>query len=474
MAFLIGGANSAADTGFSIANSCRFNKADEAYVHKTPSAGNLDRWTYSMWFKRSGLGVDTPLFGASPAASNNFMNLTIRSSDDMDWSQYSYDSSAYEGRLLTNRKFRDPAAWYHLVAVWDSANGTAGNRMRIYINGVEETSFATDTNPSSGRDSLVNSAIPQTVAADGTGSEFDGYLAEVYFIDGTAYAASDFGEFNEDSPTIWQPKDASGLTFGTNGFYLDFEASDNLGNDANGGTDLTEVNLAATDQSTDSPTNNFAVMNPLDNKWGAATFTEGNLKIVTASANLAYNTSTIALTSGKWYAEVKTVGTAQDPQVGIAGRNVTDNNAQLGYFDDNFAYMHDGQKQTGASASSYGTAYGTDGDIIGIFLDLDNNKLYTADNGTINNSGTGISITAPGSVTAGAYFFAGGDVNGSASMTFHWNFGNPIDSLSSAVADANGYGSFEFDPSDGGSSSFDGAAKDFLAICTKNLGSDGG
>ena len=241
-------ANSAAVTAFSVDNSCRFNDDDSAYMHKTPSAGNVDRWTFSAWVKRGSVSTAVALIGSSPTANNNFETIGFAAAGDIDWEHYEYTSSSYKGRLKTNRLFRDPSAWYHIVAVWDSANATAGNRMRLYVNGVEETSLQSETQPSSGQDSLINSGNPQQVGASGGASQFfDGYMAEVYFIDGTVYGPTDFGEFDEDSPTIWKPIDASGLTFGTNGFYLDFKASDNLGNDANGGTDLTEVNLAAAD-----------------------------------------------------------------------------------------------------------------------------------------------------------------------------------------------------------------------------------
>ena len=393
---LPGNVASAVSGAFEVANSCRFNNDDGPYMHKTPSAGNLDLWTYSMWFKRCSTGVDTPLFGASPAASNDFMNLTIRSSDDMDWSQYNYGTSAYEGRLLTTRKFRDPAAWYHLVAVWDSANGTAGNRMRIYINGVEETVFTTDTNPSSGQDSLINSAIPQVVGGQVSGPVgFDGYLAEVYFIDGTVYGPTDFGEFDEDSPTIWKPIDASGLTFGTNGFYLDFEASDNLGNDANGGTDFTEVSLDATDQATDTPTNSFCTWNPLVTYYSDTVFTQGNLTQTSATGEggIAFEVGTFGLTAGKWYWEAKmtTFTTSgghirigitdaipiSDPNYFAYNANSAYSSGQFAFYSANGNIYHgaDGDGGNDAYGNAWNQANGGQGVIISVAMDLDNNKL---------------------------------------------------------------------------------------------------
>ena len=243
-----------------------------------------------------------------------------------------------------------------------------------------------------------------------------------------------------------------------------------LGNDANGGTDLTETNLDATDQATDTPTNNFCTMNPLDNYIAGSTFSEGNCVVTSQSSNYQYNTGTFGLTAGKWYYEMKMTENAQADIVGIAGRVCGGTEHYLGYYNDGWGYhSYDGKSKNNDTGTTYGDSWVTNDTVVGVFIDLDNNKLYFAKDGTIQNSGTGISITAPASVNDGVYYPAVGDNWNAETGTYHMNFGNPTWSLSSAVADANGYGSFEYDPSDGGSSSFDSAAKDFLAICTKNL-----
>ena len=462
-----------AATGYDVANSCRFNDDDSAYMHKTcGSAFNTDRWTISLWFKRGNLGIDTRLISCDNDDGSNDDYIRFDSSDQMEF--MIYEGSSIVGLLKPNMVFRDVSAWYHLVCVWDSANGTAGNRMRMYVNGTEVTSFETDTNPSEGVNaSWGNTSHPIEVGRRGSANNqyFDGYMAEVAVCDGQAYAASDFGEFDEDSG-IWKPIDVSGLTFGTSGFYLDFQASGNLGNDANGGTDLTEVNLAATDQSTDTCTNNSCVINSLDAYWEASTFSEGNCKIVTESSDYSYNTSTIGLTTGKWYCEVfiETTPhpTTKDSMIGIAGRMSEASQGYLGLYADTYGiYGGNGNIYNDGSAS-YGVSHTTN-DIIGIYMDLDNNKLYFAINGTIQNSGTGVSITAVASTTNGFYFPMVGDVDSDAPV-WEVNFGNPISPLTSAVSDVNGYGSFEYDPSAG---TFDSASKDFLAICTKNLATDG-
>jgi len=475
---LILGTNSIKDTGFEVANSCRFNIADSAYLTtKTngsePTLGT--KYTVSVWLKRSTLVNSSYQYIISHDGGSN-PRTHIRFNDDADnltW--YIRDSGGTTSNLTATRLFRDTNAWYHLVFAYDSTQASASNRQKIYVNGTQNTSFSSSgyvaqdvVNPFS-----ANGNASKIASFGGTASDYyGGYMSEFVFVDGQALTPTSFGEFDEDSPTIWKPINVSGLTFGNNGYYLDFEASDNLGNDANGGTDFTENNLAATDQTTDTPTNNFCTMNPLDNYYGAGTFSEGNLKIVTLSSDYTYYTGTIGLTAGLWYFEAKLTATADDNQVhvGIAGRVTTNAQHELGHYNDTYAYYSaDGDSRTNDGDTSYGTGFDT-GDVLGVYIDLNANKLYFAKNGTVQNSGTGISITDPASVTAGAYFPAVGDW-ANQSCTWEVNFGNPSWSLSSAVADKNGYGSFEYNPSSG---TFDSASKDFLAICTKNLGSDGG
>jgi hypothetical protein len=478
---LPGNVASATAGAYSIDNSCRFNEGDTPLLKKTfgtPTDNNT--WTFSCWFKRgngtSGSDVRHLFFGFTDASNESGILMRTQQLE-----VYNYSSSAYVTRKITTRVFRDPAAWYHLVVAWDSDDGAAEDRCKIYINGVRETSFGTNNLPGASEATHINEDGEDcTVGCAYNGAsiqQWDGYMAEVVFSDGQAYAASDFGEFDEDSPTIWKPKDVSGLTFGNNGFYLDFEDSSNLGNDANGGTDLDETNVVAADQATDSPTNNFCVMNPLDNYYQGHTFSEGNCKIVTDSSKQNYTTATIGLTAGKWYWEVEydaISGGADHVMIGIAGILVTSTSEQeLGEHVQNWSYYsYDGDSHNNATFTTYGDAY-TEGDIVGIALDLDNNNLYFSKNGTFQDSGdptsgatgTGaISITDPASVDIGAYFPAASDWTGSQNATFLYNFGGcPAFAISSGNADDNGYGNFEYDVPAG-----------FLAICTKNLGSDGG
>ena len=230
-------ANSAADTAFSVDNSCRFEDGDSASMNKALDAGDPDQYTISVWVKRSKLGKTQYLLSAY-YGGDDFSAVYFEADDSLSFKNYYSDTDV--GQRRTNRKFRDPSAWYHLVFIWDSANGTAEDRQQIWVNGVRETSWVSTAAVSSGQNSYFgeDSATLYVGQKPHVTTHFGGYMAEVCLINSEALPPSNFGEFDEDSPTIWKPKDVSELTFGTNGFYLDFEDSANLGNDANGGTCL--------------------------------------------------------------------------------------------------------------------------------------------------------------------------------------------------------------------------------------------
>ena len=478
MAFLIGGANSVTG-GYEVANSCRFNNDDSAYMHKTPGgAGNRRTFTFSTWVKRGNLG-DATLFTAG-ADSNVDAYFTIYFSSEAIRVRI-YESSAKD--VVTSMLFRDVTAWYHIVVAVDTTQGTAANRVKIYVNG-SEAAKASGSYASEDFDTSVNNTVIQQVGVgrDSSGNlsnYFDGYLAETVLIDGSALTHTSFGEFDEDSPTIWKPIDVSGLTFGTNGFYLDFEDSSNLGNDANGGTDLTEVNLAATDQATDTPTNNFATFNPLSQPHSDKTFSEGNTKMTVAHAGGSHHVpafSTIAVTAGKWYVEGKCTETNDTKWThGIA--NVEFNYNKTGTTnwipgrhdhsqDDTIGnYTDDVWKNGTETVSDLFGSTESDGDIVMMAIDCDNGKIWFGRNGTWNN-GSATDSTTFNAASHDTTFTAGDDyvVHFVAEDTA-WlaNFGNPAYANSSSAADENGYGDFEYAPPSG-----------FLAICTKNLGENGG
>jgi hypothetical protein len=281
-----------------------------------------------------------------------------------------------------------------------------------------------------------------------------------------------FGEFDEDSG-IWKPIDVSGLTFGTNGFYLDFEDSAALGDDVSGnGNDFTVNNLTAIDQTTDTPTNNFATYNPLINTQNIPTFAEGNLQAATTGAGVNGGFSTTGMSSGKWYAEFKLSAHSGTNRcvIGVTSNPAEENrnNQYLGQTAASYSYSAEiGRKYYNNTAASYGDSYTTN-DIIGIALDLDNLKIYFSKNGTWQNSGdpesgatgTGaaFTVTAPSSTTTGFYFFGEGDESGTHSVTVQANFGNAPYTISSGNTDGNGYGNFEYAVPSG-----------YLSLCTANL-----
>jgi len=452
-------ASATASTGYDVDNSCRFNDGDSPHMEKTyGTSTDVDKCTISVWVKRGALGGTKAIFGFH--TDDNNRGSLVFEADQLDL--IIRDSGSVTTRLVTTALYRDVSAWYHIVLSVDTGQGTAASRVRLYVNGSEVTVFGTETNPSQDLNfGFNNSSIVGKVGQKGENNDyFDGYMAEFVFIDGLQLTPSSFGEFDEDSPTIWKPIDVSGLTFGTNGYYLDFEDSSNLGNDANGGTDFTVTNLAAADQSTDTPTNNFCVMNPLDNYYANATLSEGNLKMVSGSSRECSSTATIALSNGKWFWEYE-VTTMSAPFGGIQPIPSFGNTASAAVLQTNgLGYLKTGKVETtdGSGGSTELASYATyaANDIIGVALDLDaaTNIIYFYKNGALQ--GSGVNLTHVDSTANGHYLIAFGAISGQ--DTFEINFGNPITALDSANADANGYGAFEYAVPSG-----------FFSICTKNL-----
>jgi len=462
---IILGTNSIKDTGYDVANSVRMD-GSSAYMTRTMGTPtDADKYTFSFWVKRAKLGVQQSIFRSTNG--NNDSHVTFQADDTLRFEEYG--GLATIGKLQTTQVFRDVSAWYHIVLIYDSGNATAGNRMRMYVNGTEVTSFGTDTNPSQDADSFFNkSGEPLHFGRtdySGGGNYFSGYVAELVMVDGQALTPSSFGEFDEDSPTIFKPKDVSGLTFGNNGFYLDFEDSGDLGDDESGnGNDFTEYNLAATDQSTDTCTNNGATLNPLYKQDHA--FSEGNLGYTSSASDWDSAPATIGVSSGKWYVEMKITGTASGVTRSVLGlcderdANLTAE-SEFGLTSsivgDNVGYSNgDVHKNNSADSGSFDT-FGIN-DILGMYVDLDNGKVYFSKNGTMQNSGdptSGSTGTGAISITTGqTYIFGATAYGGGASQM---NFGSPPYAVSSGNADPNGYGNFEY------------GTQNYYALNTKNL-----
>jgi hypothetical protein len=220
-------------TGYDIDNSLKFEADNSESMARTNSSeGNKQICTLSMWVKRTEL-ADSFFFTAGDNADPFFLFGFYQ--DKIYWSTTAGVSAG--GVMQTNRVFRDTSAWYHIILAIDTTQGTDTNRYKLYVNGIQETSFGTANYPSQNDNLEIMDDVPQDVGGY-TSYFLSGYLAEFVAIDGQALAPTEFGEFDADSG-IWKPIDVSGLTFGTNGFYLDFKDSANLGNDASGGLDFT-------------------------------------------------------------------------------------------------------------------------------------------------------------------------------------------------------------------------------------------
>jgi len=459
---LILGTNSIKDTGYDVANSLRFNDGSSDYLSRTPSStGNKQTWTYSAWIKRgTSVASTTVLLGAYLGGSNRYSYIGFSSSEHgQDEIQFfsgnstTGSSTTIASWINTDAVYRDFSAWYHIVIKCDFTESSAGDVIKIYVNNVLQSTRIIESNATVPSNSTFfnTSGIAMQVGSLNAGSFFDGYMAEVCWIDGTALTPTSFGEFDSDSPTIWKPKDVSGLTFGTNGFYLDFENSGSLGADVSGnGNNFTVNNLTSIDQSTDTCTNNFATWNPLFRK-GTSTpaFAEGNLKSTfdDSGAN-EFALTTFGVDTGKWYAEVKwtsahgnsatATGILDMDYTGTADPNNAVTNA--------FGYFGNGNKNVSGTASSYGASY-TSGDIIGIALNCDDNQVTFYKNGSSQGV---ISIIA--GVTYGIFASDYG------SKVAELNTGSPPYAISSGNSDGNGYGNFEYSVPSG-----------YYSLNTKNL-----
>ena len=457
-----------------------------AYIYRTPSVeGDLKKWTFSFWIKHCdtdlAMAEHQTLFNQATGGAN-YTQVHFKTGQQIYFIQ---EDSGDEDKLITNRVFRDPAAWMHVVAVWDTA-ASETDRMILYINGVRETSFASEVYPSLNKDSFVGiTSDPLGIgASEYTGSfmnEWDGLMSHVHYCDGYAYAASDFGETDSTSG-IWKIKTSPSVSYGTNGFFLKMEDRTNLDLDSSPSA-LTMTTAGTLTATYDNPSNNFCTMNSLDNYYWGATLSSGNLAVVSGS-NETFMQATLGLSSGKWYWEYTDVtATGQDEfgfssSISEATNDKTNNTTQgrCGLVWNNYGSGTVNVMLSSGSTPYTGFSDFGSGDILGFYMDLDNNKAYVALNGTIENSGTGLDLTAAADTPHGYYSPVWGEA-AAGDMTAQVNFGNGYFGttvITSPTADAGGIGAFKYDPSNGGATSFDGEAKDFRALCTKNIKLYGG
>ena len=406
---LLQNSNAISSGGNDIYNSLRFRKSAFAYLNRTPATTtNQKTFTFSAWIKKTDLGYlhaeNRDIFGTRVDGDNGF-RFYFTTSDTID--VFSQVAGAIGARLTTTQVFRDPSAWYHIILVIDTTNATAGNRMRLYVNGSEITAFTTDTQPSLNYSTYINTTNAHGIGVyniAGSGN-FDGYMTEVNFIDGQALTPSSFGETDTDTGS-WKHKPYSG-TYGTNGFYLKFADASaataaTIGKDSSGNSNnWTPNNISVTagttyDAMTDSPTltsptvANYCTLNPLPYYGGYNVLSRGNLQFTSGNSNWMRALATFAVSSGKWYWEV-TANHTQSQMHGITHATQLTYSAGatnwVGYDATGYAYFSDGgTKYNGNSGVSYGAGYGA-GDIIGVAFDADNGKLYFSKNGVFQASG---------------------------------------------------------------------------------------
>ena len=462
-------------TGYDIENSLKFEPDNSEYLGKTPtSSGNRRTFTISMWIKRTEIGVDSYLMEAGDGDFNQ-SDRTLIKFDSTDNFRFG-GGSAYQ--RTTNRVFRDTSAWYHIVMAVDTTDSTAANRLKLYVNGVQETSFSTSADPSQNFQYAFCKDDEHTIGYNHTDnvSYYPGYMSEVILIDGQQLAPTSFGEFDEDTG-IWKPIDVSGLTFGTNGFYLDFEDASNLGNDASGGTDFTLNNITSADQAVDTPTNNFAILSQsmqayYQDLWSV--ISEGGTKFRCTEFDAWITAvSSIGVTKGKWYAEIQVVGARPNNMFGIASMEQLDTgNSHLGQSGGNWGigyYQANGNlykvQNSGYSVISGWGSSVSQNQVVGIAVDMDNHNLYMAVNNTYQNSGDPTSgATGTGAISFDdtetvAIAMTGYSLGSGNDTIVNSNFGGyKSGGMPSQATDENGYGAFRYAPPSG-----------YYALCTKNL-----
>ena len=384
--------------------SLRFNETDNAYLSRTPaSAGSRKTWTYSTWVK------------VNRVAYNNLFSNLVNNDNGLYvfWSGsrfYVQDSSLSGGASVYTERthFRDFSAWMHIVISYDTTQATASDRVRIYINGVQET--LEGTQPNQNIDGYWNSTETCLIGRQDLNVslyDYNGYMADIYFIDGSALDASSFGAY--DANGVWQAATYSG-TYGTNGFHLlDFANESTVGHDSSGnGNDFTATNISTTagagnDVLFDVPTNgtqsdtgaggevsgNYATLNSLDSQ-GSLTLSNGNLDVSNTANSLRNSRATIAYpATGKWYYEY-TPGGSANMAIGIADSTTSLSAENNGTF---ITYHQDGAKNVNGTKTASAFASYTAGDVIGVMYDSGSNSVTFYKNNSSQGSVTPTSGT---------------------------------------------------------------------------------
>ena len=447
------------------------------YLTRTPGTGQTSRTkgTLSVWLKRAKTDEEDFIFYGYEGSANR-MKITFLPSGKLQINSIQAGSNhlVYE----TNRLFRDTSAWYHIVIAIDTTLATAGDRCRLYVNGVEETSFSTETHFSQNDlHFLTENNIPIYIGSQATGNYFDGSMSHFHLIDGTQYQASDFGEY--DANGVWKIKTSPSVTYGNHGFFILKDG--NSVTDQSGQSNNLTVGGGTLTNTEDCPSNVFATMNPLDNGQAGTTIllANGNNTFMANSGSGDYGLkSTLGVNSGKYYWEFKdmaqgqTCGTCEmDMRIvinknGGAGLDGGQNWTVQRYSSSEMNIYNNG------TYSRVSTLWGgsNSGDIYSIALDCDNGKIFMQKNGggykdLSGNTGDPVNGTNPtfsGLATDGSkYYGAWTENRGNADNSCHYNFGNGYfgtTAVASAGTNASGNGIFEYDVPTG-----------YTALSTKGL-----
>ncbi len=416
------------------------------------------KWTFSSWCKKGTNGT-YHIFGGGATGQTGDGHSYLGMIPNF-YANY-YDGTTTHWNLYSNAVYRDLSGWYHYMFVYDSAQATASNRAKAYINGEQITSFLTETYPSLNYSTMWNnSGITHYIARRGQSQGFEGSLAHVHFCDGYAYSPSDFGE-TDATTGIWKPKTETSVTYGNNGFFLKFENSGSMGTDSSGNANNFTVNGTPT-QNIDTPSNVFSTWNPL--QWTLdgpgnppnTSFGNGNTSVLTSasSGDSSDVWGTLGASSGKYYHEVKMTNNPSD--AGNTSMSVGWGNAETG--ERITYYGSNGYKYTSSGSSAYGATF-TQNDIIGCAVDLTNGTIEFYKNGVSQGQITG-------EITTNTGFWQPLSWDGSGSSTASWdaNFGNGYfgtTAVSSAQNPDDGIGIFEYDVPAG-----------YRALCTKSINAE--
>ena len=422
-----------------------------AQLSRTPSsASNRKTWTWSGWIKRGKLGGGNQVLFEGRDGSGFVEKLQFTADDLLE---YDHDISGQDYTVNTVAAFRDVNGWYHIVWTKDTTQSTEADRVKLWVNGTQISLSESQLGyPPQNYDGLINTTGVQYIGANNASEYFDGLMAHVNFVDGTALTPTSFGE-TDATTGIWKPKTTPSVTYGTNGYFMKFDNSANMGLDSGGGSN-SYTTSGSIIQTKDTPSNLFATGNPLSSRHPVLSSANNNIFFdETGQWRAVY--STLGASSGKYYMEAKVDAVGGEASIGVIPANIASQNQDTGDYlgkeTDSIGYLNNGRTFKSNSQLQTGLTAMTSGTIVGIALDLDNNTVQFYN----NNSAVGNAIAT----TAGTTYLFG--FSGYTDTRFYANFGNGYfntTAVSSGENPDDGNGIFEYDPPSG-----------FRALCTKSI-----